>query len=317
MKWPKPLSKLSKGFTLGEGRRSASWLVLGTAQLGMAYGIANRSGKPDSKTALSIVQTAFEGGVVEFDTAQAYGESEKVLGEVLYRLAIAGKVRIISKLNPTLNHLNKELLSLNLEQSLSRLKIATLHCLMLHREEFIDLLDSGLRDILLGFVRDGRVKHIGVSLYSTEKAIRALNTDIIDIVQVPANIIDRRFNNAGVFDLARQRNKKVYVRSVFLQGLLLMDTEDLPAGMDYVKPMIGAFNRLGEEVNMTKQEMALGYVKSKFPDASIVFGAETSEQVRANLSSWATEPSPAFLTRAGEEFEDTDEHIIDPTLWPG
>ena len=49
-------------------------LVLGTAQLGMNYGIANTSGQPDFPTIKSIIQNAWNNGIQEFDTAQAYGK---------------------------------------------------------------------------------------------------------------------------------------------------------------------------------------------------------------------------------------------------
>lgn len=63
-------------------------LVLGTAQLGMSYGIANKTGLPDLATATAIVQTAWESGICEFDTAQAYGKSEQVLSQALSELGV-------------------------------------------------------------------------------------------------------------------------------------------------------------------------------------------------------------------------------------
>ena len=59
------------------------YLVLGTAQLGMAYGISNLVGKPSFDTARDIVAEAYDCGIREFDTAQVYGNSEQVLGMLL------------------------------------------------------------------------------------------------------------------------------------------------------------------------------------------------------------------------------------------
>ena len=73
-----------------------SRLVLGTAQLGMPYGIANKTGQPNMAAAESIVAGVWEGGVREFDTAQAYGESEIVLGKALKSLGIARQAKVIS-----------------------------------------------------------------------------------------------------------------------------------------------------------------------------------------------------------------------------
>ena len=58
-------------------------LIVGSAQLGLAYGAANRKGKPDGKAALSLIRRAADAGVEAFDTARAYGDSEDRLGEGL------------------------------------------------------------------------------------------------------------------------------------------------------------------------------------------------------------------------------------------
>ncbi len=78
--------------------------VLGTAQIGMQYGIANTTGKPDLINAETIIKEAWNGGIQEFDTAQAYGESEKVLGNIFDNLNIKHSAKVITKFSPNLNH---------------------------------------------------------------------------------------------------------------------------------------------------------------------------------------------------------------------
>jgi aryl-alcohol dehydrogenase-like predicted oxidoreductase len=293
-----------------------SRLVLGTAQLGMRYGIANKSGQPDFVMASNIIRTAWESGICEFDTAQDYGESEQVLGQALYEMGISQDAKIISKLNPNLNHLDKEVLSRALEKSLNRFRISCLYGLMLHREEFISFLDVGLKKNLIDFVQNGTVKHIGVSVYSPEKALQALQSEVIDIVQIPTNVLDRRFCDSRVFELAEQKDKMIYIRSIFLQGLLLMKLEEIPANMDFVKPVIKTFEQIANEFGMTRQMMALGYVKLRFRNARVIFGAETPEQVKNNISSWTMKLPESFLKRVDEIFVNVDERIMNPTLWP-
>ncbi|HEY6181395.1 MAG TPA: aldo/keto reductase, partial [Terriglobales bacterium] len=78
--------------------RSHSELTLGTAQLGMKYGITNRTGKPARSVAVSLVRRAIGCGVMHLDTARGYGESEAVLGEALQGLQ--SSVEVITKLDP-------------------------------------------------------------------------------------------------------------------------------------------------------------------------------------------------------------------------
>jgi aryl-alcohol dehydrogenase-like predicted oxidoreductase len=293
-----------------------SRLVLGTAQLGMNYGIANRTGQPDFKTAESIVKIAWESGIREFDTAQAYGESEKVLGHCLSRLGIKNEASIISKTHPNLDHLNLTKMQKALETSLSNVNRDYLYGYLLHREELLDQWDKGLEEILVNFVeKDRLVKNIGVSVYSPERAIQALKTDHISIVQLPSNVLDRRFENAGVFELADRLQKTVYVRSVFLQGLLLMDSKNVPKKMQLVIPVLEKIDSIVKETGLSRHELALGYAKKAYPNAKIVFGVETQEQLKNNLKSWERSLPLSFVERGKKEFNYVENKILNPVLW--
>ena len=186
---------------------NASKLVLGTAQLGMDYGITNRNGQPDQEEANEIIREAWDGGIRQFDTAQGYGESEAALGKAFNKLGYSDKALVISKFDPKLNHLDKEKMSKALDESLERLCIPSLFGILLHRENLTDLWARGLGHILKDFISQGKVKHIGVSLYSPAWALKAAKIETVEIMQIPANILDRRFERAGVFDLAFQRQR--------------------------------------------------------------------------------------------------------------
>lgn len=292
-----------------------SRLALGTAQLGMPYGIANSKGQPDFETAVSIIKTAWEGGIREFDTAQAYGESEAVLGRALSSLGISNDVRIITKLDPKLEPHQGQSLKMALDKSLERLQITSLYGLMLHREEWLDNLNNGLGKTLRRLVLDGTVQHLGVSLYTTAKAVQALESDLFDMIQVPANILDRRFADAGVFNLADEKGKQVYIRSVFLQGLLLMKPENLPANMAFVKSILYKIDNLCAQYKYTRQKIALLYIKGKYPQARIIFGAETPTQLEQNLIIWEDNFTSIIEINEFDSLSIVDERIINPSFW--
>jgi aryl-alcohol dehydrogenase-like predicted oxidoreductase len=302
-------------FVNREESKTASRLVLGTAQLGMPYGVANNTGQPDFETAVSIIKTAWEYGIREFDTAPVYGESEAVLGRVLSSLGIANEARIITKLDPKLDPHQGQSLKMALEKSLERLQRSSLYGLMLHREEWLDDLNNGLENILQEFVRLGLVQHLGVSLYSPAKALQALEADIFDVIQIPANILDRRFADAGVFKLADEKRKQVYIRSVFLQGLLLMKPEDLPAHLALVKPTLSKIDQLCGQYQYSRQKIALLYIKGKYPQARIIFGAETPTQLEQNLNIWEDIFVSTYEIKEFDSLSVGDERIINPSFW--
>jgi aryl-alcohol dehydrogenase-like predicted oxidoreductase len=290
-------------------------LVLGTVQLGMPYGIANKDGMPTFDTALAIVHAAWSSGVREFDTAQGYGSSEDVLGKVFAELGIAKDVKVISKFEPTLDHLNKAVMLEAIDTSLNTIGVSQLFGIMLHREELLLLWDEGLKAILQSFVEAGKVKYIGVSVYTPEKAIQALNTSGIDIVQLPTNILDRRFEDAGVFELARQKRKTIYIRSIFLQGLILMASDSVPDKMKYVKPVLEKLDLLCNELEMTRHELALNYFKVALPDTKILFGADSPDHVKQNINCWEKDSLQYPESYVKAVFKDVDIRILKPNLW--
>lgn len=294
---------------------NANRLVLGTAQLGMPYGIANATGQPDFRTAQEIVKTAWENGICEFDTAQRYGKSEEVLGRSLSKLEITQDALVLSKFDPGLDHLNREELSIALDESLARLHISRLAGIMLHREEHLDLWEKGLGEILISFVKDGRADRIGISVYSPQKALQALRTNGVDVVQFPTNLLDRKFVDAGIFDLAERMGKQLYIRSIFLQGLLLIEPQGLSTRMQFAQPVLEKLVSLAKEFGMTRQELALAYVKKQFPKAKIIFGAELVDQIEHNVDCWNSNVSQTFVKRLHQDFRRVDEKILNPVLW--
>jgi aryl-alcohol dehydrogenase-like predicted oxidoreductase len=295
--------------------KTASRLVLGTAQLGMPYGIANRTGQPDFEMAVSLIKTAWDKGIREFDTAQAYGDSEAVLGRALASLEIARDVRIITKLTPKLDPHQGQDIKRAVAKSLERLQIPSLYGLMLHREEWLDHLKDGLAETLATLVRDGAIQHLGVSVYTPARALQVLQSESFDMIQVPANILDRRFADAGVFTLAEAKGKQVYIRSVFLQGLLLMQPDDLPAHMAFARATLNKFDNLCVKYKYSRQELALLYIKYKYPHARIIVGAETAMQLEQNLDIFNQDYNSILTIDTSDSLSIIDERIINPSLW--
>lgn len=293
-----------------------SRLVLGTAQLGMSYGIANKSGKPNSDLAKEIIQTAWENGIREYDTAQGYGESEKVLGRGLHSLGFSSDARVITKLDPSLDHLDRAALEQAVKKSLTRLRVPILQGLMLHKEEYLKLWKKGLGGILQNFVKKGLARYLGVSVYSPDSALLALETDGIDTIQIPSNILDRRFEETGVFQLAENNGKQIYVRSIFLQGLLFMEREKIPANMQFAVEVLNKLEDYSQEIGLSKQELALAYVKKAFPKTKVVFGVESPDQIRENLKGWNRTLPAGFVERIQEDFGYVGGRLLNPALWP-
>lgn len=291
-------------------------LVLGTAQLGSPYGIANKTGMPDEAVCVEIIAEAWRQGIEEFDTAQAYGSSEEMLGKAFVKLGITNKARVVTKFNPTIDQLNLRTLTEAIDSSLLKLCVPKLHGILLHGDSLLSFWNQGLSAGLLELVLSGKVNKIGVSVYQPHVALEALNTECIDIVQVPSNVLDQRFEKAGVFELAKRMGKQIYIRSVFLQGLLLMRIEDIPPNLSFAIPTLKKIEAEVKTTGLSRHEIALSYIKFSYPTAKVIFGAESLSQVKENCSIWQRTLQNNWIPVVRNLFADVDEKIINPSLWP-
>jgi aryl-alcohol dehydrogenase-like predicted oxidoreductase len=295
--------------------KNDSRLILGTVQLGLPYGIGNKTGQPDEKLAQNIVQIAWECGIREFDTGQAYGVSEEILGKAFKNLGISQSAKIISKPHPDLDHISPDTMLHALEETLTKLGQESLNCYMLHREALLDAWDHGLGDSLKKFLSKNLIHSIGISVYSPDRALQALKTKEITVIQLPTNILDRRFERAGVFGLAERLGKTVQIRSAYLQGLILMDPNKLPEGLKFASTVLCDLEHFASEAQISKKELAIGYLKASQPQAKVVIGAELPQQILENCAIWEKDVSADICRQVKSRFSSVNEKILTPSLW--
>jgi len=210
-------------------------IVLGSAQFGLPYGISNENGKTDEEEVFLILNEAVKLGITYLDTAPSYGNSEEVLGKVgLKNWNIVSKLPSIPKLEGDI----RGWIFRSVVSSLEKLKVPYLQGLMMHRP--LDLLGTNgekIYDSLLELKTQGLVKELGISIYSPEEIILITTNFKFDSIQAPFNILDRRILNSEKLKL-KNKKFKTYVRSVFLQGLLLMTKEKRPSYFHKWNPVL-------------------------------------------------------------------------------
>ncbi|MBS0206865.1 MAG: aldo/keto reductase [Planctomycetes bacterium] len=296
-----------------------SRLMLGTVQFGMPYGVANRTGQPSEREVLNIVATAVEGEVNCFDTAAVYGSSEAVLGRVLAELGVADRVTVATKVRP-LNDAESADASLAagaIEQSIAdsrqRLQLDCLPVVLFHREA-----DAVYLPILAELQARGWLRHFGVSCDNRPgPASKFLATGDVSALQIPGNVLDRRHQRSGVFQDAASRGVAVFVRSVFLQGLLLVPEADVSPALAGVIPARRKLAELAAEAGMGLAELALRYMLSYDEVTCVLTGVETVSQIRDNLAMFDRGALPADLLAAiASSARELPEFLVTPSQWP-
>jgi aryl-alcohol dehydrogenase-like predicted oxidoreductase len=298
-------------------------LTLGTAQLGLKYGIANKAGKPDRQKAREILRYAAESGINCFDTAPAYGESEKITGDFLasYREFPAESV-IVTKLapiNPGGKPDSKKVYGLIRQQamkSLGRLKLKKIPVYLLHNFSDLDKYGGLISEGLLKLRDEGLIGIPGASTYEPEEVDRFLKTDGMKAIQVPINIFDQRLIKEGQLTRLKEKGCIVFARSVFLQGLFFLDTDNLPSFLAPAGAYLKQLHRLASENNMSIAQLALTFVRDLPGITSTVIGAESIEQVRQNIELMQSPPmSDKLRDEIMAIFADVPREITDPRTW--
>lgn len=296
-----------------------SVLSLGTVQLGMNYGINNKDGKPSMEQAFGILDAAMTTGVNTLDTAAGYGDSEAVIGEWL-KTVPAGKRPFICTKAKHLDHTSLDTLRASLkasvEESKKRLGLSQLPLLMLHScDEYLED-EENMKICFRELKENGDILYSGISAYAHHDYKKIADSGF-DATQIPLNIFDwRQIDNGGLKAL-KDSGMIVFVRSVYLQGLVFQRPEDLDPRMAFAKETLVKFRALCDKFGMDPAGLALSFVLSLPEVTSLVLGAEKKEQVFQNAETFE---KIKLLTKDQMEeihgsFRDTEFRLLTPSEW--
>ena len=284
-------------------------LALGTVQFGMDYGI-NSGIKVEQNEVLKIVNLARKSGITLIDTAQLYGSSEKVLGNVnTVDFDIVTKSRAFEQ--DIINENEANLVINDLDHSLKLLKQKSLYAFLVHHGE--DLLKPGGEMIFnkLQILKEqGLVKKIGFSAYIDNQLIKIIERFDIDIIQLPMNILDNRLINNGLLNKLYSRGIEIHTRSVFLQGLLLMDMDKRPKYFDRWSKLWKFWYEWLTDNKLSPLEASIRYMISKPEISRVLVGVDNKEQLKNIINA-----SDGNVPTIPEELKTDDPDLLNPGNW--
>lgn len=260
---------------------------LGTVQFGLDYGISNTAGSPPLEDVRTILKLADEAGFGILDTAPSYGDSEKRLGACgvsQFKLQIVTKTPVFTDNVLTKN--DGDLVYRGVETSLARMKVPTLHGVLIHHADTLFKRGSEhVVDALLRLKADGLIHKMGVSVYDSAELDRVLNVFAPEIVQLPLNVLDQRMLASGDIAHLKKRNVEIHVRSLYLQGLLLMDINTLPDRFTPLKATLQRFHRDIASAGLSPLEGCLLFGQQIEEVDCLLLGVATSDQLRQIIDS--------------------------------
>jgi aryl-alcohol dehydrogenase-like predicted oxidoreductase len=289
----------------------ANQIALGTANFGLPYGVKNRRKLPTDEVEL-MLRTCRAVGVTTVDTAVGYGESQRVLGEMGCRDldCITKLPGLPAQLDDVLGWVRSQV-----AQALVDLRQDRISGLLLHRpSELLGLRGPELSGALRQVQQEFEVEKIGISVYEPQELLDCWKVLQYDLVQLPCNVFDQRFSSDTTLAHLKSHNVEVHARSVFLQGLLLMEGSSRPA---YFNPWTHVFEAWQDLVRSSEKsplELCLAFASEQGFVNKWVIGVDNNGQLLQILNAGESfechEPSYDWSA-----FKDLPLELISPAKW--
>lgn len=289
-------------------------LGLGTAQFGFDYGLTNSRGKVPVSEAKKILTFAASSDISVLDTAALYEESESVIGQCLPEDSLFQIVTKTPQLGgESVSALPKDEVLQTFYRSLDRLGRSSIYGLLFHSAG--DLLAQGggqLFEACEALKAKGLIKKIGVSVYSAAQIEKIISRFPIGLIQLPINVFDQRLLNTGLLTEVKRRGIEIHARSLFLQGLLLMEPENIPSYFETAKDLFKNYHMFLKAHHLTLLEGALGFVRQIAEIDHLIVGVCSVRELEEILKAYQKMSNCALDYRP---YSCQDEKIVNPSLW--
>ena len=289
---------------------------LGTVQFGLDYGFTKRKTQDEVN---NILQTALENNITLIDTAREYGDSEDKIGNFMenYKnnFVVATKLRLIDDLN-NLNYANlKKSVYGSVEESLDKLQLNKIPILQLHQTIDKIYKNDDFWAVINQLKEDNLIDLFGVSVYELPETefIMENHGNSIDFFQIPYNIFDRRFDD--IQEKLDENNIGLVSRSTFLKGIIPCEIDDIPKGLEEIKPFKEMLVKLADECNVTVAELASVFVYYNNFINSTILGVDSPKELESNINSIDRFDKNLLENIDFDSLRINDDYLIDPRKW--
>ena len=282
-------------------------LCIGTASFGQNYGIQGKH-RVSINEVNKILSIAENSGIDTLDTAYDYGNTHKILGEIgIKNWKINTK---LPKINLNSNNIETEILQY-VEKILNDLNIQKIESLLVHfPDQLLEAKGEVIYNTLTKLKRTEIVSEIGFSANSVEQLKLLLDKYETDIVQFSLNILDRRIIKSGLLDKLYNLNIKLQIRSIFLQGLLLMTKKEMPNYFRRWDSLWNIWINFHLQNNYNYIETCISFVmKYRKKISKYLIGINNSKELEEIIMS---NINPGNIPN---NFFSNEEDLINPSIW--
>lgn len=284
-------------------------LVLGTVQMGLSYGINNKSGKVSLNESLEILKYAFDNGIRTLDTAEVYGDAHEIIG-LFHKKNPDLRFKIVTKFPHNIKY---NLIKNKVLEYLDVLSVKSIDVLMFHSFESFQKNHQSI-DLLVNLKLKGLINHIGVSVYTNDQLEYLLNEDLITVVQLPFNMLDNITIRGELLNRLKKKGKVIHTRSAFLQGLFFKNLNENNTIVQNLSNELEILNQIVVDANCLMEELALSYCTIQENIDNVIIGVDSMDQLRSNLKACSYLVRKESLKRI-DEIRVKDLSLLNPSFW--
>ncbi len=170
--------------------------------------------------------------------------------------------------------------------SLKNLKIKKFDCLLLHNANSLLSKNGGeIYKSIRNMKITGLTSKIGISIYDFNLLNKILKKFSFNLIQAPFNILDPRLVEKGWLKKLRKRKIEVHVRSIFLQGILLLKHNQLPKKLKKLRNKWIVWEKWLKKNKFSSLQVCLSFVLNQRQLDGIVIGCNNTNQLNQILKS--------------------------------
>ena len=264
-----PIMQSKKSLTFLNSRK----FILGTANLGQAYGISNSSNY-NEEDSIKVIDEALRNNITNFDTAPDYGQAHALIS----RYSSEFNLKITTKVSSKVDFNEKSVIS-HIQDSLIKLNLKKFDTILFHNPNVIQ--EGNFNNVVKAILDSGMTSKVGVSVYNIGEILDAVeNSPKVSTFQVPENILDRRLCNSTELANLYSNGINFTIRSIFLQGLILMNLDAIPIKFRKYEGIFKDMHRFALENEITLVDLCINYAISIPWMNNVIISAATPTQLK-------------------------------------
>lgn len=277
-------------------------IILGVTQFGLPYGIMKKTNYRRKKKLKEILNFSKKKRINGLYTSKYYGDTNKLLGfEKLNQFEIFSKFKSEDLLN------KKFILEINKVKDI------------LKKDSFVLMLDGfeklsekkalKVYYILLNLKKKKYITKFGYSIYFFKNLKKICKNFKPDILQCPYNVLDRRLEKDKLLQYLKYNNIEIHVRTIFLQGLLILHYSLLPKKFLRWKKIFKKFNDWMSYYHVSNFKGCINFIENNKYIDKILIGVDNLDQLKEIVSFKPNKniKYPKFFLK--------DEKLINPSKW--